>query len=84
MTGTRNWTQRAQQFSPHAPMRDVCDIAEYVSELADKGEVDDINYANLKALPHKRLIYKVSVPGKWGKLYSLGSKKDCWVTRNKS
>lgn len=50
-------------------MGGVCDIAEYVSELADRGEVDDINYANLNAIPHKRLIYKVSVPGKWGKLY---------------
>lgn len=47
-------------------MRDVCDIAEHVSELADRGEVDDINYANLKAIPRKRLICGVSILTKWG------------------
>jgi len=55
----------------------VCDIGEYACKLADRGEADDTNYANLKAIPYKRLIYKVSVPGKWGKLYSFGSRKGC-------
>lgn len=82
--GTCSWTRCTGQFSPRAPLRDTCDIAEYLGELADRGEADDINYANLKAIPHKRLICKVGIPGKWGKLCSFGSKKGCWVTRNKS
>lgn len=57
------------------PMRDVCEIAAYISRIADRGEVDDINYANLEAIPHKRLIYKATVPGKWGEHCSSGSKK---------
>lgn len=57
------------------PMRDVCEIAAYISRIADRGEVDDINYANLEAILHKRLIYKATVPGKWGEHCSSGSKK---------
>lgn len=44
-------------------LNDMCETDEYISELADKGEVVDINDANFKNVPHKRLIYKVSV---WG------------------
>lgn len=58
-----------------SPLSDVREIDEYIRELADKGEVDDINYANLKTIPHKRLIYKVSVCSTPRALYSFGSKK---------
>lgn len=33
------------------PVRDMCEIAGYISNTVDRGEVNDINYANLKAIP---------------------------------
>lgn len=81
---TCSWNRCTGQFSRRTPLRDTCDIAEYPGELADRGEADDINYANLNVIPHKRLICKAGVPGKWRKLSSFGSKKGCGVTRNKS
>lgn len=54
---------------PSGPVGDVCNIAEYITELADRGEADDTNYANSKAIPHKKLIYKITAHGKQGKLF---------------
>lgn len=45
---------------------------EHESKPAGRGEEDDINYANSKATPHRRLTCKVSVLGRVGKAV-------CWA-----
>lgn len=61
--------------SAPVPLHPMSDTAEHQSKLADRGEAGDINYANLKATQHRKLICKVSVPVKWGKLFIWLQKK---------
>lgn len=63
-------TPGAVQLNPESSAPLPLLSREHKSKPADRGEEDDINYANLKATPHRRLTAKSVYLEEWGKLFT--------------